>query len=179
MTLNLNLDLTKAAGRGRAPAAIEYEVGRELELADLELLATSARGVVAPDLQRITERHHSLARLLAAGTPEAEAALITQYDISRVSILKQAPAFQELLAFYSKEVQEKFASNLDHMAGLSMDALMELRQRVEESPQDFSARELLAIVTEMNDRTAGAEADPSLPTQIDLNFVSPDESDPD
>lgn len=179
MTLNLNLNIDKAAGRGRAPVPVDHSVVREIEEADLELLASSSRGVVAPDLQRITARHHTLARLLMSGTPEGEAALIAGYDVSRVSILKKDPTFQQLMNLYAKEVQDKFASNLDQMAGLSMDALAELRSRIEKSPEDFTARELMTIVTDIGDRASAGEENTSLPQKIEIAFVSPEDDDSD
>ena len=99
MVLNLNID--KLAGPGRLPMPIEVEYVRELNEADLALMAAAPLGSQPPALKRLTDRHHALARLISAGTPEGEAALILGYDISRVSILKNSPAFQELLALYN------------------------------------------------------------------------------
>jgi len=165
MTLNLNID--KLAGRGRPAKPLSAEVVRELTEADIALLATD-RGVTPAPLQRITDRHHSLARLLAAGTPETEAAFIVGYDISRVSILKQSPAFAELLALYRKEVDAEFATILDHMSGLSRDALIELRSRLEDEPDKFSNRELLAITTDLVDRSVENSGGSSAPVRVEL-----------
>lgn len=170
MTLDLNIvDL----GRGRPRKPLSAEIVRPLNQADLELAATTERNSQPPTLQRITDRHHALARLLAAGTPEGEAALILNYDNSRVSILKQSPAFQELLALYRSEVDREFATTLDHMAGLSRDALLELRERLEERPNEFSNRELLAVVTEMTDRADVDGQDAKLPTRIEIVGFEP------
>src|SRR6056297_3401108 len=106
MDLGLNI-VNLGAGRPRKP--LEAEAVRPLEQADLELASTVERNSQPPAIKRITDRHHALARLLAAGTPEGEAALILGYDNSRVSILKQSPAFQELLDLYRAEVDREFA----------------------------------------------------------------------
>lgn len=168
MTLNLNID--KLAGPGRLPARLEAEYLRDITEADLGILATKPLGSVSPPIKRLGDRHHALARLLAAGTSEAEAALITGYDISRVSILKNSPAFQELLALYREEVKREFATVIDHMAGLSRDALLILRERLEENEDRFSNNELMKIAVDMVDRTLDRELDPGgkLPTVIEL-----------
>lgn len=168
MMLNLNID--KLAGPGRAARPVTFEIARELNAADLELLSLPMAAASTPaQLKKITDRHHSLARLLAAGTPEGEAAMIVGYDQSRVSILKNSPAFQELLALYRAEVKREFASVLDHMAGLSRDALLELRDRLEDSPDKFTNQELLKTITELTDRSIDRDAEGgALPLRIEL-----------
>lgn len=149
MKLDLNID--HAAGRGRRALPLLAEVVRPINDGDLELLAQPGH-TAAPALKRITDRHHSLARLLAAGTPESEAAAIVGYGVARVSILKDDPAFQELLALYRSEVNTQFSTTLEHMAGLSRDALLVLRDRMEEEPEKFTTNELLAVHKELHDR---------------------------
>lgn len=163
----------------RRPSTLQYEVVREMEEADLALLNQVA-GIAPTPLKRLSDRHHALARLLASGVPEGEAALILNYDNARISILKASPAFQELLTLYRKEVDREFASVLEHMAGMSKDALMELRERLEETPDKFSNNELLRIVVESVDRTVaapGLNGKENLPTRIEL--VVPEFSDDD
>jgi hypothetical protein len=126
----LGLNITKMTGPGRLPVPLDVEYVRDVTEADLALMSIKPLGSTSPALQRITDRHHSLARLLAAGTTDTEAALITGYDISRISILKNSPAFQELLALYRSEVKREFASTLEHMAGVSRDAVLILREQI-------------------------------------------------
>lgn len=167
MTLNLNID--KLAGPGRLPAKLEVEYVRDLGEADFAIMAEIPVGSRPPAVKRLTDRHHALARLLAAGTPEGEAALILNYDISRVSILKNSPAFQELLALYRGEVKREFATVLDHMAGISRDALVILRDRMEDNEDRFSNNELMKIATDFTDRTVDKDLDTArLPTVIEL-----------
>ena len=166
MTLRLNID--KLAGPGRPSVPLEVLSVRELGEADLALLATGVKGVTAPTLQRTTDRHHSLARLLAGGVTEGEAAATIGYSLSRVSILKQSPAFQDLLALYRQEVDREFATVIENMAGMSRDALMELRERLEDDPNRFSNRELLDTVTNFVDRSDVGEGTAKLPVQIEL-----------
>lgn len=172
----LNLNIDNLAGPGRPAKAVEYDVVRDLTEADLAMLALPASSVPAP-IKKITDRHHALARLLAAGTPEGEAAMIVGYDLSRVSILKNSPAFQDLLGLYRAEVKREFSTVIEHMAGMSRDALIELRDRFEENPAKFTNNELLKVVTELIDRSAGAERPDDMPTMIELVFPSDSRSD--
>lgn len=165
---DLGLNIVNLGGPGRPAKPLEASVVRALNQADLELAAVTERHSQPPAIKRITDRHHALARLLAAGTGEGEAALILGYDVSRVSILKNSPAFVELLDLYRSEVDREFATTLDHMAGLSRDALIELRERLEETPEKFSNRELLSVLTDMVDRADIDGGDAKLPTRIEL-----------
>lgn len=86
---------------GRASKPLHAEVLRELTQADLALLATE-RKIQPSAVQRITDRHHALARCLATGMSVTEACLVTGYTPSRVSILRGDPSFEELLAHYTE-----------------------------------------------------------------------------
>lgn len=156
MTLRLNIEdfPKRAIGPGRPPVPLEFEVLREMTEADLRLLQTQSAPFPTSPLKRITDRHHALARLLASGMPDGEAAATVGYDPTRVYTLKLSPAFQELLELYRREVDFEFSTTLQHMAGLSRDALLELRDRIEEAPEKFSNNELRAIAVELSDRAA-------------------------
>ena len=169
----LELNIAKLAGPGRLPLPLEAEYVRDIEEADLELMAIQPLGSVPPTLKRITDRHHALARLLAAGVPEGEAAMITGYDTSRVSILKNSPAFEELLALYQSETKREFTTVLEHMAGVSRDALQVLRERLEDDDSRFTNSELLKITTEFTDRTAEPPGTVYLPEVIELTAPEP------
>lgn len=174
----LNLNIDKLAGPGRLPKPVEFEYVRDLNEADLAALASIPANSTPPQIKRLSDRHHALARLLAAGTPEGEAAMILDYDISRVSILKASPAFQELLALYRSEVNREFATVIDHMAGLSRDALVVLRDRLEENEDRFSNNELMKIAADFSDRTIGRELDTSkMPDIIELVAPTPKTAD--
>lgn len=122
---------------GRAAKPCSASVVRALDAADLSLLGTE-KGSKAPALKRLSERHHALARCLASGMSEANAAITCGYVSSRVSILKADPAFQELLEFYREDVNSKYLDMHGVLAGLSVDAATELRERLEE---DIGAEE--------------------------------------
>lgn len=168
----LGLNLVEMAGPGRLPVPVAVEYVRDLTEADLKLMATKPVGSVAPNLKRVTERHHALARLLAIGTKDEEAALIVGYDISRVSILKSDPAFQELLALYQSEVKKEFMTSVQRMGMIAQDALGVLADRLEENPDRFTNNELAKISTEFVDRVSDSPDEMDLPDIIEL--VTPD-----
>lgn len=170
MDLDLNIEHL-AVGRGRPRKKLDFEVVREINEADLALISQVPVQSAATGLKKLSDRHHSLARLLASGTPEGEAALITGYDPSRVSILKANPAFGELIEVYRKEVDFEFSTTLQHMAGLSRDAILELRDRMEEDPEKFTNQELRALVSDLTDRVSrdeGTGNKPSFPSIVEL-----------
>ncbi len=148
----MDIDFDSLRTRGRAPKPVTASVLRELDATDLACLATE-KGSTASPLKRISERHHALARNLASGMPEGEAAIVCGYDLSRVSILKADPTFQELLAFYRKDVQEAYRGMHDRLFGVAMDALDELATRLEEKPEDLSIGQLIEVTKMGSDRT--------------------------
>jgi len=167
MKLDLNID--QLASRGRRAVPVDYDIVRPLTEADMALMAIADAGSKPPELKRITDRHHQLARLLASGMKPGEAALQVGYDVSRVSILMNSPAFLELLALYRKEARQEFVSVLEHMAGISRDAALELRERLEESPERFTVSELRQLLNDMQDRVmAGGIEAKDLPEIIEL-----------
>lgn len=52
------------------------------------------------DLKKVKEKHHSVARMVASGLSQRMVANICGYTESYLSILLNAPAMQELIAFY-------------------------------------------------------------------------------
>ena len=150
--MNLNLDIAAITRPGRRPAALSAEVVRPLTEADLEILATE-RQIEPVPLAKIGERHHALARALASGLSEGEAAALVGYDRSRVSILKGSPAFRELLDLYRDSADAQFAEMHATLAGLSKDAALELRRRLEEDPEELSVGQILETIKMGADRT--------------------------
>ncbi len=127
-------------------------VVRPLEASDLALLAAN-RGTASFELQKLSQRHHGLARSLASGVPPGEAAIIHGYDPSRVSILQGDPAFSELVAFYADKVDKAFENTAERLAQLSGEALNQLSDRLEDPETEFTTRELMSIAELGLDRT--------------------------
>lgn len=156
---------------GRASRPLTATQVRELDSCDIALLAEE-RGVQAPPLKRLSERHHALARCLASGMEDGDAAITCGYVISRVSILKADPAFRELLAFYRQDVNSKYLDMHGVLAGLSLDAAMELRERLEADAQvedkTMSVGQLIELTKLGADRTGFGPQSSQLNVNIDL-----------
>lgn len=142
--------------RGRAAKSVVFAEVRSLEASDLALLAEE-KGSKAPPLKRLGDRHHALARCLASGMSERDAAIACGYVQSRVSVLKSDPAFQELLAFYREDTDRAYRDMHERLAGLSRDAVDELHSRLEEDmvaeEKKISVGHLLEIAKMGADRT--------------------------
>lgn len=151
---------------GRAKAPLVAEIERELDEMDLASLA-GERGVSAPQIGALRERHHALARLIAEGKKPGEAAVIMRYTAARVSILLSDPAFQELVEHYRSVVDGEFVDFQKKLAELGVDAAHLLQERLEDPEQanEFSNAALLQLVTISADRTGHG---PSAKTEVNV-----------
>ena len=147
---DLLLETVRTSGRPSREA--DFEVLGPISEAELVVMQ-EPRSVTAPALKRLTERHHALARNLAAGVPPGEAAIVCGYDISRVSILQADPSFKELLKFYRNDVERHYAGVHETLSALAKDAGEELRQRLEDDPESLSVGQLVEITKMGADRT--------------------------
>lgn len=138
--------------RGRAPIELSPELVRDLVPADLAAISEE-KGSEAPALKRITDRHHALARNLAGGMSEGEAALVCGISSSRISILKADVQFRELLLFYRGEVNLVYQDMHEKLAGIASTALDELQDRLEDAPEKVSTGQLMELAKMGADRT--------------------------
>lgn len=149
---------------GRAPKAVSAEIIRELTQADLALLATE-RHIQPSHVQRLTSRHHALARCLATGMSAGEAALCTGYTPSRISVMKGDPAFEELCTFYRSGRSDQVQDLGEKLLSVAHDAATILQERLEDEPEKFNVDALNEIVKLGADRTGfGPKA-----TQVNVN----------
>ena len=137
---------------GRAAKVLSAEVERDLDNLDVASLLEE-RGTKAPQVITLRERHHALARLIAEGKSASDAAILCRYTQSRVSILQDDPAFQELIAHYRDIVNHEFVDFQQKLAGLAIDAASILQERLEDKPEDISDAMLLQVITVGADRT--------------------------
>lgn len=152
---DLDLDLAlPRTGAGRQPKEVYVSFERELTEADLRAPVTQVQ--TAPPIKQLRDTHHALARLLATGMGEAEASAQTGYSPSRISILKADPTFQELLEFYRSKGGESVADFRERMAVVGLTALAEIRDRLEEKPEEFNNTQLRELVRDLADRTGHA-----------------------
>jgi hypothetical protein len=160
--------------RGRASKPLCFAEVRALAAPDLALLAEE-KGSQAPALKRLTDRHHALARCLASGMTERDSAMACGYVLSRVSILKSDPAFKELLSFYRDSTNQQYMDMHERLAGLSRDAVEELRVRLEEDMQleekNISVGQLMEMAKLGADRTGhGPQSNQTV--NVNLNVAS-------
>ena len=157
---------------GRAERPVSAALVRELDEADIAALGTE-RGTKAPPLKRIGDRHHALARSLASGMSSGEAAIVCGVSPSRVSILLDDPAFQELLTFYRREVNEAYRGLHERLAGISLDAADLLQDQLEADMEKeveerkLSPNQLMEIMKTGADRTGFGPQSSS--TNVNLN----------
>lgn len=138
---------------GRAAMPVDYEIERELTVDDLATLNEPRGSVAPPSVTRLRERHHALARSLAAGHTHTEAAAITGYERARISVMLADPAFRELVEHYRTQVDVAWRDGAQAMADLHLDATTILHERLVESPDTFDNSDLLETMKLTADRT--------------------------
>jgi hypothetical protein len=156
---------------GRRSAALAVEVVRDMEESDLALLA-SERGTKAPSRVKLRDRHHALARALANGMTPGEASAFTGYTPSTVSILQSDPAFKELLSHYRDVKDAAFAEFQERAALLSIAAVTELHDRLENEDDPISTSTVIEIVKLTADRTGHAPVSRSVSVSVSADLGS-------
>lgn len=154
---------------GRAAKALNAEIVRELTQSDLALLATE-RGVQPTHVQRITDRHHALARCLSTGMSATEAGLCTGYTASRISILRGDPAFEELIAFYRADRGAEVQDLQQKFTALAKDATTEIQERLELDPASFNIDALLDTVKLAADRSGNGPQSKTTNLNVNVNL---------
>lgn len=132
---------------------------RDLGEQDVPLLLNPPRmGIENKPLTRLRNTHHMLARLIAEGRNNTEAALATGYAPTRVTLLRNDPAFQELVAHYKSQAEHKWVDVQERLAMLGMSTLDELQDRLEADPDSFKNRELMELAQMTLDRSVTKDA---------------------
>jgi len=166
------LDLGEAGAPrllGNLAKPFSVELTRELSAADIAALALP-RGAKPSPIARIHASHHALARCLASGMKATQAALITGYSASRISILQRDETFAALVRDYRDEAKATFADLAERMNGMSLDAIEILHDRLHAEPQEFSIPMLLDVVKAFADRT-GHGPGQEVHLKVDRDFI--------
>ena len=103
-------------------------------------------------LNKLTERHHLAARLLAEDTPPGVVAAQCRYSQSRIAILQADPLFAELVAFYSQGIadeRERVGGKYLAAGATAVDLLM---KRLEKEPNSFDNGDLVNVAAKLGDR---------------------------
>lgn len=154
---------------GNTARPVEVEYVRDLTPADIALLSQS-RGSSPPAIKQIRERHHSLARCIATGMKQEEAAAVSGYCISRVSILMQDPMFKDLVSFYAGNAASQTADFQERATQVAITALDVVAERLEDSPEDISTGQALEIAKVLGDRTGHAPVMKAQSTNINVDL---------
>jgi predicted transcriptional regulator len=150
------------------------EITRELTAEDKALVGSTKLGSTAPRLKRIRAVHHAAARLMATGMKDSEISLNVGLCSSRLSILKNDPAFSDLVEFYTQGEVERFSSVQDRMVMLGMVAAEEIQARIEEDAEDVATRDLTEIMKLSLDRGGYAPVQKSESKNLHAHLNSED-----
>lgn len=124
------------------PLLIEYD--RDLTQEDLLVLSTTQLPA-KNTIKRLTYTHHSIARLVAIGEHHVVISAKLDVSVSHIKSLMADPAFNELVSHYKSNADAALADFQEQLAGLGTRALTAMRERLDNSPDDISTKELLAI----------------------------------
>ena len=140
---NFDEYLAEASGVRLASQPLRVEIVRTLEESDLAAPKALAQ---VPQLRQLKQSHHHLAKVLAAGKNNIEASRITAYNTEYIARLRNDPAFGELIEHYKNVDQLELVDYIGVMRAVGMEALSELRQRLEDAPAKFTISQLQETV---------------------------------
>lgn len=174
-------DLMSLARSGRVAETVHYEILRELVPDDLTSLAPVDKST--PLIKQIRYSHHQAAKMVADGMSGIEISAVTGYSGSRISILKNDPSFQELVAFYHEQALAQYGDIHKRLAAFGFSCLEEAQERLEANPENFSLKELREWMNTVLDRSvapskvtspAMGAGGPGSGVSLVVNFVRPD-----
>lgn len=94
----------------RDPRSPYVKAVRPMEKSDIESLRQpSAR----ERIQNLKDVHHIIARLIVSGLSLTDIAAEVGYSLARVSVIKNSPAMEELIARYRGQVDESWQRQFD------------------------------------------------------------------
>lgn len=110
------------------------------------------------NIDTIRDTHHMIARLVAMGLKQVQVAARSGFTTVRVNQLCHDPAFMELVEHYRGLVTQGFKEEVDEFfeytnRNRNMAARLISDKLADGGPEDFSIKELQAIVSDAADRT--------------------------
>jgi hypothetical protein len=159
--------------RGHTTAAIPEITGiRSLARADLSVLLEKRPKT---ELKSITDKHHRIARAVAAGLSNIDVAAICGITANRVAMLKASPTFIELAAHYRGIATADFVQSTDSylevllanklkaevMLGDKLDAAID-------GDEFLPTRDLMAIARDAADRTGHGKVQTNMNVNVDF-----------
>lgn len=159
-------------GRGKIAKERAILGIRDLVRDDLELLREKRQ---LPVIQRIRDPHHALARALASGVRQFEAAARCGYSVNRVSQLEKDPAFRELVAYYRDLVAASFKEEVDEYYQLLASNAAKAERMIadkldtaDDAGEALPTRELIAISRDSADRIGYGKKQTNLNVNVDF-----------
>lgn len=107
-------------------------------------------------LAKLTHRHHTLAKCIVSGLSLKESCIISGFKEERAYGLKKDPMFKDLLNFYTQRKQEYFTDTFEKLADLTSSAVDTLRDRIDNTPDKISTKDLISILTSAADRSGNS-----------------------
>jgi hypothetical protein len=162
-----------------------FYVLRSMTVEDLPLLRSPP--ALLPDQVRVQSlgevryTHHMLAQLLVQGKSQSECSALTGYSPSYISLIKDDPAFRELLCHYEGIREASFVDTIARMRGLGLHTLEELQSRLASEPARWTKRELMELAELCLIKPMAATRGAVAPigggpgVSVSVNFVSPSE----
>lgn len=147
---------------------------RDLTEEDMVIQRETKLGSVTPAIKRIKDTHHTLARLIAEGKRGVEISAITGFSQSRISILKNDPAFAELIEFYREQVGGVYLNVHERISAVAIEATAELHHRLVEEPEAVKTSELIEIAKFAHDRTGFGPTTKSVSKNVSLTLNGAD-----
>lgn len=152
-------DFLPARGKAKGLPLI-FEIVRELTAEDiysLSILSNEERTAPAPPLQKITATHHRIARLMAEGRSDVDIAAIVGRTPQHIRNLKVDPSLRDLVHIYENQITaadlEDGARIRHELVEVSELAVLEIRDRLENSPKGIATSELRQLAQLGLDRT--------------------------
>ncbi len=139
---------------------------------DLQFLQEKS---AVPALKKLRDSHHALARYIASGMKQGEAAAICGFSASRVSVHMADPGFQELVAYYRGIITEEWARNQDEYHRLIYtNGLKALRQisdtldEADETGEPIPLRHLIPLSESSLDRVGYGKRSTTVNVNVDF-----------
>lgn len=145
---------------------------RALARADLSILLEKRPKT---QLKNLTDGHHRVARAVAAGLSNVDVAAICGRTPNRISVLKQDPAFQELIAHYRGLVTADYVNSCDSFMEVATANMLKaetmLADKLDEAMDNgetLPTRDLIAISRDAADRFGYGKMNKNLNVNVDF-----------
>lgn len=134
-----------------------FEILGPLTLEDLrafnEVRANGKGKVPSAQIKTIRTIHHQIAQYMAQGLRNVEISAVLGVSQSRISLISNDPAFEELLEFYQDQQKTAGVSIIERLNTISTLALEEIQDRLLDSGDEVAMGHLLKLIETTLDRS--------------------------